>query len=162
MNEAERAPRETLTAQEQRSRRDYFRRRLAQDVEFNRFCGLDFPVWSTDMVRVVLPFAEVLTSSGGWIHGGVVSALIDTGGAAAVLAGHDFSCGSSLVTVTLSVQYLSAAREEDLVAEATCSRRGRTMSFAQVVVTGATSGRPVASGQGAYCVAGERPGVPWV
>ena len=61
----------------------------------------------------------------------------------------------------MSVQYLSVAPGEDLICEGVCTRRGRSVNFAQATARGATSGKPVASCQVAVSIAGERPGAPW-
>ena len=91
----------------------------------------------------------------------MVSALLDTTASGAVLAGHDFAKGSRLTTISLAVQYLSVAPEENLLATAWCTRRGRSVHFAQAQACGAASGKVVATGQVAVSICGERPGVPW-
>ena len=88
-------------------------------------------------------------------------ALLDTTATGAVLAGHDFSQGSRLVTISLSVQFLAAAPSEDLIATGQCTRRGNRVHFAEAYATGATSGTVVATGQVAASISGERPGTPW-
>jgi acyl-coenzyme A thioesterase PaaI-like protein len=77
------------------------------------------------------------------------------------MAGHDFSRGSRLTTISMSVQYLTVAPGEDLVCTGRCLRRGRTVSFAEGSARGAHSGKVVATGQVAVNIAGERPGTPW-
>jgi acyl-coenzyme A thioesterase PaaI-like protein len=77
------------------------------------------------------------------------------------MAGHDFAKGSRLTTISLSVQYLSVAPGEDLLATGWCTRRGRSVHFAQAQACGAVSGKVVATGQVAVSIAGERPGAPW-
>jgi uncharacterized protein (TIGR00369 family) len=103
----------------------------------------------------------MLSAHAGIFHGGVVSALLDTTASGAVMAGHDFAKGSRLVTISLSVQYLSVAPGEDLLAVGFCTRRGRSVHFAQAQACGAISGKVVATGQVAVSIDGERPGVPW-
>jgi uncharacterized protein (TIGR00369 family) len=110
--------------------------------------------WDSDGVTLNLPYAEQLSAHAGIFHGGVVSALIDTAATGAVMAGHDFDLGSQPVTLAMSVQYLSVAPGEGLVAEAACTKRGRTnftevrvstaagTLLAQGIVTLAVTGRP--------------------
>ena len=43
-----------------------------------------------------------------------------------------------------------------------CTRRGRSVHFAEAQALGVTSGKVVATGQIAVNIAGERPGAPWV
>jgi len=146
-----------LTDQEQRERREWFRARWERGVAFNRLCRLRMVRWDPDGVEVVLPYAEQLTAHEGVFHGGVLSALIDTAGAGAVIAGHDFQKGSLLSTVSMSVQYLAPARGREAVAYARCVRRGRRLHFADVDVM--TDGVVCARGQVVVTISGERPGV---
>ena len=83
----------TLTDQEQRERRAWFRARWERGVAFNRRCRIRVTRWDADGVEIVLPYAESLSAHEDVFHGGVISALIDTAGAGAVIAGHDFTEG---------------------------------------------------------------------
>lgn len=147
----------TLTDQEQRERREWFRARWERGVAFNRYCRLRVTRWDPDGVEIVLPYTETLSAHEGIFHGGVVSALIDTAGAGAVIAGHDFAKGSRLSTVSMSVQYLAPARGREALAYARCVRRGRKVHFADVDVM--ADGRICARGQVVVTISGERQGV---
>jgi uncharacterized protein (TIGR00369 family) len=107
-----------------------------------------------------LPFAEQLTAHEGIVHGGVIAALIDTIGTGAVIAGQDYENGTRSMTVSLTVNYLSAAPGQDLVASARVTKRGRLVSFAEVDVRGAQTSKLVAQGLVTALVSGDRPGVP--
>ena len=111
--------------------------------------GVVIERWEPDGVRVRLPFHERLTNDGSVYHGGAVAALIDTTGAAAVWAGHDFDKGMRAATVSMTVNYTGAGRGGDLVADAECVRRGRELSFAEIHVRG-PDGRLVATGSLVY------------
>jgi uncharacterized protein (TIGR00369 family) len=130
------------------------------EVAFNKVCGLSITRWDPDGVELVIPYQQSLTAHEGIFHGGVVSALIDTAGGGAVMAGHDFANGSRSTTVSLSVNFLSVAPGEDLVARGRCRRRGRQMNYAEVDVVGAQSEKLLAQGLVTILVKGERPGVP--
>lgn len=147
----------TLSDQEQRERRIWFRARWERGVAFNRHCHIRVTRWDAEAVEIVLPYAEALSAHEDVFHGGVISALIDTAGAGAVIAGHDFDKGSRLSTVSMSVQFLAPARGREAVAYARCVRRGRRLHFADVDVM--TDGRLCARGQVVVSIAGERPGV---
>jgi len=146
-----------LTDQEQQRRRDFFRRHWQEGVAFNRHCGITVRRWDPDGVELHLPYADQLSAHDGIFHGGVVSALIDTAGGAAVMAGHDFDKGSRLTTVSMAVQYLSVAPGEDVIAYGRCTRRGRQIHYADVKVRSATSRKDVAEGLVTVNVSGERP-----
>src|SRR3954449_8370418 len=152
---------DALTDEEKQRRRQWFREHWVTGVAFNRYCNMSIARWDEHAVEIHLPYAADLSAHDGIFHGGVVAALLDTTATAAVIAGHDFSRGSRLTTISMSVQYLSVAPGEDLVCEGACTRRGRTVSFAQATARGATSGKPVATCQVAVNIAGERPGAPW-
>jgi uncharacterized protein (TIGR00369 family) len=81
-----------------------------------------------------LPFEERLTNDGKEYHGGVIASLVDTSGAAAVWAGHDFDKGLRASTVSMTVNYLGRG-QGDLFATARCVKRGRDISFAKIEVT---------------------------
>ena len=152
---------DALGLTEQERRRDWFRDHWTRGVAFNQHCGIEVRRWDGETVELFLPYAERLSAHPGIFHGGVISALLDTTASGAVLAGHDFAKGSRLTTISLSVQYLSVAPGENLLATAWCIRRGRSVHFAQAQACGAASGKVVATGQVAVSISGERPGVPW-
>lgn len=147
-----------LSEDEQQRRRAWFRERWERGVRFNRDCGMRVLRWDPDGVEMLLPYAEGLSAHEGVFHGGVVSALIDTAGGGAVIAGHDFTKGSRLSTVSMSVQYLLPAVGAEIVAHARCVRRGGKTHFAEVEVH-RPDGQICARGQVVVYIAGERPGV---
>jgi len=106
--------------------------------------GITVDRWEPDGVRLVMPFDERLTNDGKEYHGGAIAALVDTAGASAVWAGHDFDRGLRASTVSMTVNYTGRGAG-DLVADARCTKRGRDLSFADISVTD-TAGSPVATG----------------
>jgi uncharacterized protein (TIGR00369 family) len=93
--------------------------------------------WSPSGARLRLPFDPQLTNDGRAMHGGAIASLVDTAGAAAVWAGHDFDKGMRAATVSLTVNYTGAARDTDLVADAVCVKRGKDLAFSEIRVTDA-------------------------
>jgi uncharacterized protein (TIGR00369 family) len=80
------------------------------------------------------------------VHGGAIASLIDTAGMAATWADPDVEPESLAgATVTLNVDYVAAARGQDLLAVATVVRRGRSLCFTEISVT-EPDGRLVAKG----------------
>jgi uncharacterized protein (TIGR00369 family) len=96
--------------------------------------GVTFEQWDPEGVRLRLPFDPKLTNDGSVYHGGAVAAVVDTAGAAAVWAGHNFDKGARAATVSMTINYTGAAKKSDLIAEARCVRRGRDLSFSEIAV----------------------------
>ena len=147
-----------LTPAQQQTLRDWFRNHWQKGVGFNAHLGVSVTKWDEEGTVFLLPFADHLTAHEKVFHGGVVATLIDTCGCGAVMAGHDYSRGSRCTTISLTVNFLSAAPGEDLRAVAVCTRRGRTANYADVKVYGAASGKLVAQGLVTVSVSGTRSG----
>ena len=136
-----------MTEDEQQRWRASFRK-LMVGTKFIASLGVVVDQWSEDGVVLRAPFDEKLTNDGREYHGGVIASLIDTAGAAAVWAGHDFDKGYKASTVTMTVNYTGRA-EGDLLASARCVKRGRELSFSEIQVHD-PRGRLVATGTLVY------------
>jgi uncharacterized protein (TIGR00369 family) len=124
-----------LSEEEQHDWRERFRT-LMVSTRFIKTLGVEVQHWSPEEVALRVPFADQLTNDGREYHGGVIAALMDTTGAAAVWAGHDFDKGLRASTVSMTVNYTGrAAAGSDLVATARCVKRGRDLAFAEISVT---------------------------
>lgn len=130
---------------EEQVRRRQAVRELMFKTPYIQGLGVVAEEWSEDGVRLRLPFKADLSNDGRVFHGGAIASLMDTAGAAAVWAGHDFDKGAKAATVAMSINYLGAAYEADLVAEAVCVRRGKDLSFSEIRIADA-NGKPVATG----------------
>jgi uncharacterized protein (TIGR00369 family) len=110
-----------------------------------RHLGMRLEAIEDGRAELVLPFRPELATMDDIVHGGAIASLIDTAGMAA--AWSDDTEPESLVgsTVTLNVNYVSAARGQDLTATASVVKRGRNMVFSEVRVT-EPGGRVVATG----------------
>lgn len=95
-----------------------------------------------DYCRMRLPFKPELIQGEGVVHGGAIASLLDTVVVPAV--GSALGPTSRYATVDLHVQFIGAARNEDLVAEGWVTRRGRTVVFCESEAVGATTGRLIA------------------
>ncbi|HUO48879.1 MAG TPA: PaaI family thioesterase [Acidimicrobiales bacterium] len=113
--------------------------------------GLDlvFDRYEADDVVLRLPFRPDLTNDGTSYHGGVVATVLDTAGAAAAWSNHDFAKGARASTVAMSLQYVGACKKSDLVCNARTVRRGRELTFVDMVATDA-QGAIVAHGMLTY------------
>ena len=110
-----------------------------------RHLGMRLEAIEDGRAELVLPFRPELATMDDIVHGGAIASLIDTAGMAATWS--DDSEPESLAgsTVTLNVNYVSAARGQDLTATASVVKRGRNMVFSEVRVT-EPDGRVVATG----------------
>ena len=95
--------------------------------------------------ELVLPFRPELATMDDIVHGGAIASLIDTAGMAATWSDDTEPESLAGSTVTLNVNYVSAARGQDLTATASVVKRGRNMVFSEVRVT-EPDGRVVATG----------------
>jgi uncharacterized protein (TIGR00369 family) len=128
--------REPLTDEQQQRRRAAIAE-LMPKTPFIGWLGLVFDRYEPDDVTLRLPFRADLTNDGVVYHGGVVASVIDTAGAAAAWSNHDFDKGQRASTVAMTVQYLGAAKESDLLCHAKAVKRGRELIFTEITATDA-------------------------
>jgi len=119
------------------------------NVPFQKLLGIEIISVSTDRVTIKLPFRTELVGGGSALHGGVMSSLLDLTGAMAAWSGHDPSRGMKASTVSLTVNFLSAAIEKDIFATGTVRRRGKELIFCDVNITD-NDGKDIASGSMIY------------
>lgn len=121
---------------------DTLRAALERDP-YHQALGLVFETIDDDAVRIALPYHERNSNPGGVLHGGVAASLLAIGSRAVaqrVLAGDS----GPWMLGQLQVNYLSAAREEDVVAEARLQRRGRALCFVETTVA-TRDAKPIAA-----------------
>lgn len=123
-----------LTDDEQLTRRQAVARMMPK-TPFIAGLGVVFDQYEPDDVVLRLPFRADLTNDGTFYHGGVVASVIDTAGAAAAWSNHDFDKGSRASTISLTVQYVGACKQSDLVCRARTVRRGKELTFTEIVAT---------------------------
>jgi uncharacterized protein (TIGR00369 family) len=114
-----------------------------------RHLGIELRALRPDEAELVLPFAEPVVTIGDVVHGGAISALIDTAAMAAAWSDDTVPESAAGSTVAISVDFVTAAHGEDVVATARVVRRGKSLCFCEVTATG-DDGRVVAKGLVTY------------
>jgi uncharacterized protein (TIGR00369 family) len=88
-----------------------------------------------DYCRLRLQFRPELNQPAGVVHGGALATLIDTVVVPAVGAVYDTR--PVMLTISMNINYLSAVRDQDAVAEGWVERRGRSTVFCRAEVRAA-------------------------
>ncbi len=118
---------------------------------FVRHLGIELREIEDDRVVLALPFREDVVTIGDVVHGGAISTLADTAAMAASWSAIEFGDEPPRgTTVGLTVDFLSAGRGADLLAEAKVLRRGSSLCFCEVAVRPGASGDLVATGLVTY------------
>ena len=128
---------------------------MTEQVPFNRLLGIRGESAEKGKSVLVLPVRAEFVGDPRRpaLHGGVVSALVDTAGG--VAAWSALEEGESVSTVDLTVDYLEPARlQGELRAAAELLRKGNRVCHVRVRVT--QDGRLVAEGRGVYNIHRER------
>src|SRR5215813_8020547 len=87
--------------------------------------GMELREIEDDRAVLALPFGEEVVTIGDVVHGGAVSTLVDTTAMAAAWSAIEFDGEPPMgTTVGLTVDFLAAARAQELNAEAIVLRRG--------------------------------------
>lgn len=123
------------------------------DDSFSSIIGLKVDELRRDYARISMPWRSGLNQPNGLMHPGAIATLVDTAVVPAVGTAYDEQRRYS--TIELSVRYLSAVRQEDLVAEAWVTRRGHRVVFCEAEVR-TSSAVKVASANCIYVVGSVR------
>src|SRR5918998_2042908 len=107
--------------------------------------GIELVDIELDRAGLRLPFRPELATMGDVVHGGAIAALLDTASMAAAWSDDTVPDAVAGGTVSMNVDYVSAAHGVDLVATAVAVRRGRSLCFCEVTVADA-GGAVIAKG----------------
>ncbi len=131
---------------------DVLRQVMEELIPFNRYLGVKLIEARTGFARLEVPFRDELVGDPmrPALHGGVLSALADAAGGAAVWTGLDDD-RARVSTIDLRIDYLRPARLFTLIAEATVVRLGNRVGVADVRLFNADAEDvTVATGKGVY------------
>jgi len=128
-------------------------RQFISAIPYSRALGMELHEIGQGVAVISMPYSEALVGDPktGVIHGGAVSALMDTCGGAAVIAHPKGAIGTA--TLDLRIDYMRPATPgERLVAEAECYHMTRTVAFVRASAHHGDPDRPVAACTGAFTV----------
>ena len=114
---------------------------------FHRWLGLELTALDDDGVEITAKWREEFVSNPerGFVHGGILAALVDTAGDYAVAA----KIGRAVPTIDLRVDYHKGATRGDLRARGKLIKRGGTFSTAEAAIFN-PGGELLASGRAVY------------
>jgi len=117
-------------------------RRWIEASPYTATLGIALDALDAESVRLRLPFDEKLTNGDQVMHGGCAASLAATGAHALARATLGSEAGP-FHTLSLQVNYLSAAKSQGVVANARLLRRGKELCFIEVDIEG-DDGRAIA------------------
>jgi uncharacterized protein (TIGR00369 family) len=131
---------------------DVLKQVMEELIPFNRYLGVKLATARPGFARLEVPFRDELVGDPmrPALHGGVLSALADAAGGAAVWTGLEDE-RARISTIDLRIDYLKPARLVTVVAEAAVVRLGNRVGVADVRMFNADAeGDTIATGKGVY------------
>ncbi len=128
-------------------------RQFIEAIPFSRALQMHLETIGDGVAVISMPWSDTLVGDPrtGVIHGGAVSALMDTCGGAAVMSHPDAL--TSTATLDLRIDYMRPATPgERITARAHCYHVTRSVAFMRAEAFDADTARPVAAATGAFTV----------
>lgn len=125
---------------------------FSEAIPFWQFLGLKVAELQSGYARLLLPVRPEYANMRGNLHGGLISSLIDMGGAAAVRSLVLMS--RPFITVELKLNYLEPAPLAATVIEGRVVRSGKTIAVTNVEVKDG-DGQVIAVGLATYMILGQ-------
>jgi uncharacterized protein (TIGR00369 family) len=112
------------------------------------FLGFRLTTWKEGFARLEMPVRSDHRNTVGYLHGGIVSSLLDIAGA--VSGSHGISSEMVSVTVNLNTSFMAPHKGTIAVAEAELIRSTKSLFFAQSKLIDADSNRLCAIATGTF------------
>lgn len=126
-------------------------RQFIEAIPFSKALSMSLDEIGEGRAVISMPYNEALIGDprSGVIHGGAVSALMDTCGGAAVMSHPDGPIATA--TIDLRIDYMRSAEPGQTIrTEARCYHVARSVAFVRATAWDDDSDRPVASATGAF------------
>jgi uncharacterized protein (TIGR00369 family) len=128
-------------------------RQFIQMIPHAKALGMELTDIGNGNATITMPYADHIVGDPetGVIHGGAVSAVMDTCCGAAVMSHPATPTGTA--TIDLRIDYMRAATPgQTITTTATCYHVGRSVAFVRATATDEDTENPVATSSGSFTV----------
>jgi len=112
------------------------------------FLGFKLIAWKEDYAKLEMPVRAEHRNTVGFLHGGIVSSLLDIAGA--VAGSYGMAEATVSVTVNLNCNFMSPHKSSFAIAEGELVRATRSLFFARASLTDPENHRLCATATGTY------------